>query len=194
VRLLLLGPPGSGKGTQAKRLAERFGIEHISSGDLLRAEVESGSSCGQAVSDALNKGELVPDDWVLDMLRGPILEASAKGGYLLDGFPRTLAQAEAAAAMARDEGVSADAAIFLRAEPEQLVERLLARAEELGREDDNEDTIRHRIDVYNEKTSPLREHYAERGILIEVDAVQPVDDVFADIMTGLGRDPGPRPE
>jgi adenylate kinase len=191
VRLLLLGPPGSGKGTQAKRLAEHFGIRHISSGDLLRAEVESGTPCGQAVADALSKGELVPDEWVLAMLREPILEASAEGGYLLDGFPRTLAQAEAAAEMAREEGVVANAAIFLRAEPDELVQRLLARAEEDGRSDDNEATIRHRLEVYNEKTAPLREYYADRGILLEVDAMQPVDDVYRDILKGLGRDPEP---
>jgi len=191
VRLLLLGPPGSGKGTQAKRLAEHFGIRHISSGELLRAEVESGTPCGQAVADALRKGELVPDEWVLAMLREPILEASAEGGYLLDGFPRTLAQAEAAAEMAREEGVVANAAIFLRAEPDELVQRLLARAEEDDRSDDNEATIRHRIEVYNEKTAPLRDYYADRGILLEVDAMQPVDDVYRDILTGLGRDPEP---
>jgi adenylate kinase len=194
VRLLLLGPPGSGKGTQAKRLAERFGIHHISSGDLLRDEVDAGTPCGRAVADALREGELVPDDLVLEMLRPPILEASAKGGYLLDGFPRTLAQAESAAEMARAEGVLADAAIFLRADPDRLVERLLARAEELGRADDNEETIRHRIQVYNDKTAPLREYYAERGILLEVDGLQSVEDVTADILTGLGVDATPESE
>lgn len=191
MRLLLLGPPGSGKGTQAKRLATRFGIRHLSSGDLLRAQVKAGTPCGQAVSEALTKGELVPDEWVLDMLREPMIEASAEGGYLLDGFPRTLAQAEAAGEMAKAEGVVADAAIFLRADPEQLVERLLGRAAELGRSDDNEATIRHRIEVYNDKTAPLREYYAERGILLDVDALQPPDDVYRDILTGLGRDPEP---
>jgi adenylate kinase len=191
VRLLLLGPPGSGKGTQAKRLAERFGIRHISSGDLLRAQVKAGTPCGRAVSDALSKGELVPDEWVLGMLREPIVEASAAGGYLLDGFPRTLGQAEAAAEMAAQEGVVADAAIFLRADPDELVQRLLARAKELGRSDDNEETIRHRIEVYNDKTAPLREYYAERGILLEVDALQSVDEVFRDILAGLGREPEP---
>jgi adenylate kinase len=137
----------------------------------------------------LKEGELVPDDVVLEMLRQPMIEASAAGGYLLDGFPRTLAQAEGAAEMARAEGVLADAAIFLVAEPEQLVERLLKRAEELGRADDNERTIRHRIEVYNAKTAPLREYYADRGILLEIDGLQSVDQVTADIFTGLGRDP-----
>jgi adenylate kinase len=188
VRLLLLGPPGSGKGTQAERLASRFDIQHISSGDLLRQEVDADTPRGRAVSEALSAGELVPDDLVLEMLRGPILEASAQGGYLLDGFPRTLAQAESAAEMARAEGVVADAAILLNADPDQLVERLLRRAKDLGRDDDNEDTIRHRIEVFNEKTAPLREYYAERGILLEIDGLQSVDEVTADIMTGLGRD------
>jgi adenylate kinase len=189
VRLLLLGPPGSGKGTQAKRLVRTLGVRHISSGDLLRAEVDADTPCGRAVSKALKEGELVPDDVVLEMLRQPMIEASAAGGYLLDGFPRTLAQAEGAAEMARAEGVLADAAIFLVAEPEQLVDRLLKRAEELGRADDNERTIRHRIEVYNAKTAPLREYYADRGILLEVDGLQSVDQVTADIFTGLGRDP-----
>lgn len=189
MRLLLLGPPGAGKGTQAKRLVEVLGVRHISSGDLLRAEVDAGTPCGQAVSDALRNGELVPDELVVEMLRQPIIDASAEGGYLLDGFPRTLAQAELAAELAREEGVPANAAVFLAAEPDQLVERLLRRAKDLGREDDNEKTIRHRIEVYNDKTEPLREYYAGRGILLEVDGLQSVDDVFADIMTGLGRDP-----
>jgi adenylate kinase len=189
VRLLLLGPPGSGKGTQADRLVEILGVRHISSGDLLRAEVEAGTPCGRAVSSAMESGELVPDDVVIEMLRQPILDASAAGGYLLDGFPRTLAQAESAAAMAREEGVVADAAVFLAAEPDLLVRRLLARAEELGRADDNETTIRHRIEVYNEKTEPLRKYYAERGILLEVDGLQTVDQVTADILAGLGRGP-----
>jgi adenylate kinase len=187
VRLLLLGPPGSGKGTQAKRLAAELGIRHISSGDLLRAEVDAGTPCGKAVSEALRDGELVPDDVVLEMLRGPIVEASADGGYVLDGFPRTLAQAEAAAEMARAEGVLADAAIFLVADPEKLVERLLKRAEELGRSDDNEQTIRHRIEVYSAKTAPLREHYGARGILLEVDALRPVEAVTAETLRGIGR-------
>ncbi|MDQ1635892.1 MAG: adenylate kinase [Frankiaceae bacterium] len=189
MRLLLLGPPGSGKGTQADRLVEILGVRHISSGDLLRAEVEAGTPCGRAVSSAMESGELVPDDVVIEMLRQPILDASAAGGYLLDGFPRTLAQAESAAAMAREEGVLADAAVFLAAEPDLLVRRLLARAEELGRADDNETTIRHRIEVYNEKTEPLRKYYAERGILLEVDGLQTVDQVTADILDGLGRGP-----
>jgi adenylate kinase len=186
VRLLLLGPPGSGKGTQAKRLSKLLGIRHISSGDLLRREVEAGTPNGQAVAEALDAGELVPDDLVLSMLREPIVEASAAGGYLLDGFPRTMAQAENAAEMAAEEGVPARAAIFLVADPEELVQRLVQRAKELGRADDNEETIRHRIEVFNAKTAPLRQHYADRGILLEVDALQPVEKVTGDILHGLG--------
>jgi adenylate kinase len=189
VRLLLLGPPGSGKGTQAARLVDILGVRHISSGDLLRAEVAADTDCGRAVAGAMKSGELVPDDVVIEMLRQPILDASAAGGYLLDGFPRTLSQAESTAAMAREEGVVADAAIFLTAEPDLLVRRLLARAQELGRADDNEQTIRHRIEVYNAKTEPLREYYAKRGILLEVDGLQTVDQVTADILAGLGREP-----
>jgi adenylate kinase len=193
MRLLLLGPPGSGKGTQAKKLAKLLGVRHISSGDLLRKEVERQSECGKAVEEAMSSGELVPDEWVLAMLREPIVEADNNGGYLLDGFPRTLAQAEGAAKMAREEGVLADAAIFLVADPNQLVERLLERAEELGRVDDNEKTIRHRIEVYNAKTAPLREYYAQRGILQEVDGLQPVDAVTEDILRHLGRKPDGSP-
>jgi adenylate kinase len=187
MRLLLLGPPGSGKGTQAERLAKLLDIPHLSSGELLRKEVEAGTDCGNAVSEALRTGELVPDEWVLDLLREPMVTASAGGGYLLDGFPRTLRQAEAAAEMAREEGVTADAAVFLVADPTALVERLLKRAEQSGRSDDNEQTIRHRTEVYNSKTAPLREYYAERGILHEIDALQDVDTVTADILRALGR-------
>jgi adenylate kinase len=189
VRLLLLGPPGSGKGTQAKRLTRALGVRHISSGDLLRKQVDAQTPIGLAVADSLRSGELVPDDLVLEMLREPMIEASAAGGYLLDGFPRTLSQAEGAAAMAREEGVLADAAIFLIAEPETLLQRLQGRAAELGRADDNEKTIRNRIEVYNSKTAPLRDYYAKRGILLEVDGLQTVDQVTADILAGLGREP-----
>lgn len=186
MRLLLLGPPGSGKGTQAVRLARHYGIRHISSGELLRAEVAAGTPCGKAVEEALKAGELVGDDTVVEMLRPHILQAAADGGYLLDGFPRTLAQAESAAAMAQEEGVAARAAVFLAAEPDALVGRLLGRAAELGRTDDNEQTIRHRIEVYDRKTAPLRRYYADRGILLEVDALQPVDEVFDAVVAGLG--------
>jgi adenylate kinase len=189
VRLLLLGPPGSGKGTQAEQLVAMLGVRHISSGELLRREVDADTECGRAVAEALRNGDLVPDDVVLEMLRQPIREASAAGGYLLDGFPRTRRQAESAAEMAAEEGVLANAAIFLGAEPDRLVQRLLKRAEELGRDDDTEETIRHRIEVYASNTAPLREYYAERGILLEVDALQPVEDVTADILRGLGRSP-----
>lgn len=189
MRLLLLGPPGAGKGTQAERLVEILGVRHISSGDLLRAEVDADTDRGRAVKTALADGDLVPDDVVLEMLRGPIVEASEAGGYLLDGFPRTLAQAEAAAEMAAQEGVLADAAIFLIAEPDALVGRLAERAKELGRNDDNDETVRHRIEVYANKTAPLRDFYAERGILLEIDALQTVDGVTAAILRGLGRSP-----
>ena len=176
MRLLLIGAPGAGKGTQAVKLAEHFGVAHISSGDLLRQHVKDHTAFGAKVKEYVSAGDLVPDQLVLDMLRKPIVEASANGGYVLDGFPRTVDQAEVAYETARELGVAVQVAAYLDVPREELVRRLLAR----GRgADDTQAVIEHRLEVYDAKTQPMIAYYAEREILVTVDGSQPPDDVTA---------------
>jgi adenylate kinase len=178
--LLLIGAPGSGKGTQAVRLAERFGITHISSGDLLRQHVRDQTSLGQKVKQYVDAGDLVPDSVVMNMLRKPVLAATESGGYVLDGFPRTVEQAQAAYEVAKGLGAHVKAAIHLDVPPKQLVLRLLARSR--GSEDSQE-VIEHRLQVYLEKTVPLLEYYQQREWLVTIDGSRPVDEVHESIVS-----------
>jgi adenylate kinase len=176
MRLLLIGAPGAGKGTQAVKLAEHFGVAHISSGDLLRQHVNDHTALGAKVKEYVSAGDLVPDQLVLDMLRKPIVEASANGGYVLDGFPRTVDQAEIAYETARELGVAVQIAAYLEVPREELVRRLLAR----GRgADDTQAVIEHRLEVYDAKTQPMIAYYRDREILVTVDGSLPADDVTA---------------
>ena len=185
MRLLLLAPPGAGKGTQGQRLATRFQVRHIAAGDLLRAEAQSGSRLGLGIAAYQARGDLVPDQIVLDLLTPVVVEAAARGGYILDGFPRTLPQATAAAELGARLGVTLQAVVYLHAPEEVLTRRLLGRASQSGRADDTADVIRHRLQVFAETTGPLVPYYTERGILVTVDADQPLDSVTADIVAGL---------
>jgi adenylate kinase len=182
VRLLLIGAPGAGKGTQAARLAARFGIAHISSGDLLRQHVKEQTSLGQRVRRYVDAGDLVPDALVMDMLRKPVLAASS--GYVLDGFPRTVDQAEASYAVVRTLGAEVQAAIHLDVPREELVRRLLARGR--GAED-AQAVVEHRLQVYQEKTAPLLEYYAGREWMFTVDGGRSADAVHADIAQRIQR-------
>jgi adenylate kinase len=185
VKLLLLAPPGAGKGTQGERLASWSGVRHIAAGDLLRSVVRGGGPVGASVASYQARGDLVPDQVVIDVLTPLVVEAAAGGGYILDGFPRTLPQAVAAASLAVRLGVRLDAAIYLHAPDPVLTQRLLDRASQSGRSDDRADVIRHRLQVFAETTGPLVPYYTERGILVPVDADQPPDAVFAEIQTRL---------
>jgi adenylate kinase len=186
MRLLLVAPPGAGKGTQAEKLAAHYGIAHLSSGDLLRKEVAEGTEIGRTAAAYLERGDLVPDELVIAMLFTPALEAARKGGYVLDGFPRSLPQAEEAYQMARQiEGIELQAVIHLRVGRDEVRRRLMARAEQEGRRDDNEATIAHRLDVYESETRPLLAFYAGRGLLVDIDGEQSVDQVFADIVAAI---------
>ena len=185
MRLLLLAPPGAGKGTQGERLAARYGVRHIAAGDLLRAAAHAGGPRGREIAACQARGDLVPDQIVLGLLIPAVTEAAARGGYILDGFPRTLPQATAAADLAAQLDVTLDAAVCLHAPDAVLTRRLLARAAQQGRADDTADVIRHRLQVYTETTGPLVPYYTERGILVAVDADQPPDAVTADIQAGL---------
>jgi len=182
MRLLLIGAPGAGKGTQAERLAERFGITHISSGDLLRQHVREQTSIGRTIKSYVDQGDLVPDSVVLDMLRKPVVAAVESGGYVLDGFPRTVEQAEASFPVAQALGVQVQAAIHLDVPREELVRRLLSRRR--GSED-TEAVIEHRLEVYMEKTVPLLAYYAGRELMFAVDGAQPPDAVHEEIVARL---------
>ena len=182
MRLLLIGAPGAGKGTQAERLAERFGIVHISSGDLLRQHVKDRTSLGQTIKSYLDRGDLVPDGVVMDMLRKPVVAAAETGGYVLDGFPRTVEQARASFPTAHALGVEVQVAVHIDVARAELVRRLLARRR--GSED-TEAVIEHRLQVYLDKTVPLLEYYANREWMFTVDGTQSPDAVHEDIVAGL---------
>jgi adenylate kinase len=182
VRILLVGAPGSGKGTQAQLLSTALGLPHISSGDLLRGHVARGTALGRSVQQYVRRGDLVPDAIVMDMLRKPVVEAAEQGGYILDGFPRTVQQARAAYETARTLGVEVQVAVHLDVEEEKLVRRLLAR----GRgADDTEDVIRHRQRVYQEQTRPMLGYYGDRAELITVDGSLPVEEVHRMVLERL---------
>jgi adenylate kinase len=177
MRLLLIGAPGAGKGTQAGLLAARFGIAHISSGDLLRKHVSDQTALGRAVKSYVDRGDLVPDGFVMDMLRKPVLAAT--GGYVLDGFPRTVEQAQASYAVVRTLGAEVQAAIHLDVPREELMRRLLAR----GRgSEDAEAVVKHRLEVYQARTVPLLDYYASREWMFTVDGARSAEAVHEDIV------------
>jgi adenylate kinase len=182
MRLMLIGAPGAGKGTQAEKLSEHFGIAHISSGDLLRQHVKDQTTIGQTIKTYVDAGDLVPDSVVMDMLRKPVVAAAEAGGYVLDGFPRTVDQAKAAFETARELGVEVQAAVHLDVPDEELIRRLLAR----GRgSDDTEDVIAHRLEVFREMTIPLLDYYAGREWMFTVDGARTPDEVHEDIVGRL---------
>lgn len=186
MRLLMVAPPGAGKGTQAARLSGHYGIAHLSSGDLLRKEVAAETAIGRIAVGYLSRGDLVPDDLVMQMLVGPVRRAVESGGYVLDGFPRTVRQAEEAYAWARQEGgVELTAVVHLVVARAELRRRMLARAATEGRTDDTKETIDHRLDVYDRETEPLIDYYSGRGLVVDIDGGQGVDDVFGDIVASI---------
>lgn len=180
-----MGPPGAGKGTQARFVADHFGVPAISTGDIFRANVSRGTPLGVEAKRYMDAGEYVPDEVTNHMVRNRIDEEDARPGFLLDGYPRTLAQVTELDGMIGFTGHQLDAVVVLTVDPEELVQRLLQRAQTDGRADDTEDVIRRRQEVYSEQTEPLIGVYRERGILIEVDGMGEVDDVTARIFAAL---------
>ena len=178
-RLLFVGPPGAGKGTQAERLAASHGLLHLSTGDLLRAEVKAGSDLGKEAEAVMNRGELVSDELALAIVRSRLQNHS--GGWLLDGFPRNLAQAEALDALLSELNQPLQSVLLMELDDEELVQRLLAR----GRADDNEEVIRHRLSVYREQTAPLINHYEQRGQLKRVLSTGTIEAVAEQINAAL---------
>src|ERR687890_1491239 len=207
MRLVLLGPQGAGKGTQAQRISEKTGAKHISTGDLVRAEIKSGSELGEKIKDYNDRGDLVPDEIIVEMMRPYLDEADS---WILDGFPRNESQAEALDKMLREIDAELDAAVALEAPDDLLVERLSGRrtSETTGniyhaeydpppddpdedpgpfvqREDDRENAIRHRLKIYHDQTEPLKDYYADKGLLVTVDAEQEIPKVTEDILEAV---------
>jgi adenylate kinase len=182
VRVVLLGPPGAGKGTQAQLLAGRLGVPAISTGDMLRAAVSAGSELGGRVKSVMASGALVDDALMAEVVRERIAQPDAANGYLLDGYPRTLPQAETLAGILRDAGQELDAVVLVDVPEDELVRRALLR----GRDDDKEDVIRERLRVYREKTEPLIGYYRERGLLREIDGNLSVEEVTSRIFAIFG--------
>ena len=181
----MMGPPGAGKGTQAKYVADHFGIPAISTGDIFRANVDRGTELGLEARRFMEAGEYVPDEITNKMVRNRIDEPDADPGFLLDGYPRTLAQVEELDGMIGFTGHSLDAVVVLTVDPEELVHRLLDRAETEGRPDDTEEVIRRRQELYLEQTEPLIDVYRQREILIEIDGMGEVEDVTKRIFDAL---------
>lgn len=209
MRVVLLGPQGAGKGTQAQRISQETGAKHIATGDLVRAEIKSGSELGEAIKDYNDRGELVPDEIIIEMTKPHLKKHDA---WLLDGFPRNEAQARALDEALEELGMELDAAVVFEAPDDELVERLSGRrtSEATGRiyhvehdpppesseedpgpfvqrEDDREEAIRRRLEIYHEHTRPLKDYYAEKDILIMVDATQDIPEVTKDVMAALER-------
>ncbi|SDL21720.1 Adenylate kinase [Nocardioides sp. YR527] len=185
MRLIIMGPPGAGKGTQAKFIAEHFEIPAISTGDIFRANVSQGTPLGVEAASYMDKGEYVPDSVTNLMVRNRIDEPDASQGFLLDGYPRTLAQVEELDGMIKFTGHALDAVVVLTVDKDEIVQRLLQRAELEGRADDTEDVIRRRQEVYLEETAPLIEVYKGRGLVHEIDGMGDVDDVTKRIFDEL---------
>lgn len=187
MRLVLLGPPGSGKGTQATRLKEKLEIAHISTGDMLRAEIAAGSELGKQAKSVMDAGNLVSDEILLGMLKSRLAQADAAEGFILDGYPRNVAQANALDGMLAEIGQPLDAVVQLDVATELLVERIAGRAQEQGRADDNPESVRKRLQVYTEQTAPVVDFYAGRGTLARVDGVGELDEIEARILAAIKR-------
>lgn len=187
MRLVLLGAPGSGKGTQATRLKDHLQVPHVSTGDLLRAEVKAGSPLGLQAKEVMARGELVSDEILLGMLEDRFSRPDMANGFILDGYPRNLAQAAALDALLQRIGQPMDIAIQLEVDNELLIDRLAGRAQAEGRADDNPESVRKRLQVYDEQTAPVIGYYRDAGRLGAVDGVGTLDEVFDRILAALDR-------
>jgi adenylate kinase len=198
VRVVLLGPPGAGKGTQAQIIAERLGVPAISTGDIFRANVSGKTELGQKAKVFMDAGDLVPDEITVAMVKDRLAETDAKGGFLLDGFPRTIAQAEQLRESLADLGQALDGVLELVVDEEELVRRLSGRrmlvdGEMIQRDDDRPETVRHRLHVYREQTAPLSGFYESEGLLSRIDAIGEIEEVTDRAMQALGAADGDKP-
>ena len=183
--LLIVGPPGAGKGTQAARIAEALGVPAVSTGDIFRQNIKEQTELGKRVTAILDAGAYVPDELTNELIDDRLAQPDAEDGYLLDGYPRTTGQVEFLDGVNLHRGEQIDAVVRLVADTDEVVRRLLARAEQQGRSDDTEEVIRRRLDVYERETAPLVAIFAERGLVVEVDGIGAVDEVTDRILAGL---------
>jgi adenylate kinase len=189
MRLILLGPPGAGKGTQAKVLIDAYGIPQLSTGDILRRAIADKTPMGLMAKEIMDRGDLVSDDVVNGIVSERLDKDDCKAGFILDGFPRTIPQAEALDGMLADKNMALDAVVEITADADELVSRIVKRAKDSGgsvRGDDNEEVLRKRLDVYREQTAPLVDFYRRKGLLKTVDGMQPVEGVTTAIQRALG--------
>ncbi len=191
LNLVLFGAPGSGKGTQSAKLIDEFGLHHISTGEVLRDHIKRETELGKIAQQYISEGQLIPDDLMISIL-DDVLEKEAKGkdGVIFDGFPRTIPQAEALKELLRKRGTDLHAVVGLEVPEEELVERMLNRGKETGRADDNLETIKKRLDVYHNQTSPLRDFYLNEGKYLKINGSGIVDDIFNEIASGLEKKTG----
>lgn len=181
LNIVIFGAPGSGKGTQSENLIKKYGLAHISTGDVLRAEMTAGSDLGKLAEGYISKGQLVPDEVIIDMLAKVLDSKKGSEGVIFDGFPRTIPQGEALDVMLKERGQEVSAVVSLDVEEAELIDRLLKRGQLSGRSDDNEETIKSRLDVYRNQTSPLKEHYQKQGKLYSIHGMGSVEEIFSRI-------------
>jgi adenylate kinase len=185
MRLIILGPPGAGKGTQGQRIAAKLGVPAISTGDIFRANIAQGTELGLLVNEIVKSGKYVPDEVTNDLVRNRLAETDCEPGFLLDGYPRTAAQVDELDSMLASHGKTLNVVLELTVDVDEVVARLMKRAETEGRADDTEDVIRHRQDVYEEQTAPLVHVYSDRGLLLQVDGMGEIDVVTERLLSAL---------
>lgn len=191
LNIVLFGAPGSGKGTQSAKLIDKYGLYHISTGEVLRDHIRRGTDLGRIADSYISRGQLIPDDLMIRILDDVLdKEAAGKKGVVFDGFPRTIPQAEALKELLKKRGTDLHAVVGLEVPEEELVERMLNRGKETGRADDNPETIKNRLDVYHHQTHPLREYYANEGKYLGINGQGAVEDIFTDITKGIEKATG----
>ena len=184
--IVIFGAPGSGKGTQSDKMIEKYGFEHISTGDVLRSEIKNGTELGKTAKQYIDQGQLVPDQLIVDMLASVYDKFGGDhNGVIFDGFPRTIPQAEALEKLLNERGTAVSAVVGLEVPEDELMRRLLLRGQMSGRSDDNEETIKKRLDVYHNQTSPLQEFYKEKGLYKAINGLGTIDDIFDEISTAI---------
>lgn len=187
LNIIIFGAPGSGKGTQGEKLAKKYGLEHVSTGDMLRAEIEAGTEFGRLADSYISKGNLIPDEVMISKLNELMEKRNGAKGFILDGFPRTIAQGESLDKMLDEHEEKITIVISLEVEEEELISRILKRGEISGRSDDNRETVESRLNVYHEQTLPLKNFYLEQGKLVRVMGQGSIDEIFESITTIIDR-------
>ncbi|MCB2202083.1 adenylate kinase [bacterium] len=185
MNLVFLGPPGSGKGTQAVRVAKQLGITHLSTGDVLREAVKNGTELGKKAEGYMQRGELVPDDLIIGLIENKVTGGELNDGFILDGFPRTMEQARSLRDMFRKNDIQLDKAILLQVSDDEIIKRIAGRAAAEGRADDTEDVVRNRLDVYNKQTKPIESFYREESILTAIQGEDTMENVFQKVLDAL---------